>query len=437
MGIKGLNDMLRKNCINVFEEIHISEYAFKKVAIDTSLFLCKFKAIAGDKWLEMFIKLVSCLRRNEIHCVFIYDAGFPPEKAEERAERRRQAEKNKQRVIMLETALENYFNTGIVDTALTELNDKLTDKKTPAKRLLSSIKKEDELDIDIIKKKIDKMRSNILEISLGDFILTKKLFNILNIPYFDACLEAETSCSDLCKRGIVDAVLSEDTDVLAYSTPVFLTKIDIYRDTCIRIHHKEILDSLELTGDQFLDLCIMCGCDYNKNIPKVGPETSYKYLKKYGLIEDIEKNLNKDVSILNHIRTRELFKEYKQMEIDHVPFCGVPNFDELKNFIFENNININIEYLKKCFTTNNIIVEEEDYINFETIIETDDTVVKLETHIEIHSNIEINVKPDFNREIDIKSDEPDSNTENNTTPVEPDSNMENDDDLIEVEIEVE
>ena len=125
------------------------------------------------------------------------------------------------------------------------------------------------------------------------------------------------------------------------------------------------------------------------------------------------------------------------MEIDHVPFCGVPNFDELKNFIFENNININIEYLKKCFTTNNIIVEEEDYINFETIIETDDTVVKLETHIEIHSNIEINVKPDFNREIDIKSDEPDSNTENNTTPVEPDSNMENDDDLIEVEIEVE
>ena len=101
MGIKGLNDMLRKNCINVFEEIHISEYAFKKVAIDTSLFLCKFKAIAGDKCLEMFIKLVSCLRSNEIHCDFIYDAGFPPEKAEERAERRRQAEKNKQRVIIL------------------------------------------------------------------------------------------------------------------------------------------------------------------------------------------------------------------------------------------------------------------------------------------------------------------------------------------------
>ena len=42
MGIANLNNFLRKNCIEVFEEIHISEYAYKKVAIDTSLFLCKF-----------------------------------------------------------------------------------------------------------------------------------------------------------------------------------------------------------------------------------------------------------------------------------------------------------------------------------------------------------------------------------------------------------
>ena len=68
-----------------------------KVSIDTSLFLCKFKAIAGDRWLESFIRLVSCLRRNEIHCVFIYDTSAPPEKNDERAERRKQQEKLKAR----------------------------------------------------------------------------------------------------------------------------------------------------------------------------------------------------------------------------------------------------------------------------------------------------------------------------------------------------
>jgi hypothetical protein len=83
MGINNLNVFLRKNCPEVFKEIHISEYAYKKVAIDTSLFLCKFKAIAGDRWLESFIRLVSCLRRNEIHCEFIYDTSAPPENNDE------------------------------------------------------------------------------------------------------------------------------------------------------------------------------------------------------------------------------------------------------------------------------------------------------------------------------------------------------------------
>ena len=125
------------------------------------------------------------------------------------------------------------------------------------------------------------MRSNILNISAEDFNLTEELFTILNIPFYKAPLEAETTCADLCKRGIVDAVLSEDTDVLAYSCPFFLTKIDTVTETCVRLCHPEILKALELDENQFLDLCIMCGCDYNKNIPKVGPENAFKHLKKY------------------------------------------------------------------------------------------------------------------------------------------------------------
>ena len=80
MGIKSLNKFLRKNCINIFEEIHISEYAYKKVAIDISLYLYKFKRSCGDTWLSVFLNLICCLRKNEIHCVFIYDNGAPPEK---------------------------------------------------------------------------------------------------------------------------------------------------------------------------------------------------------------------------------------------------------------------------------------------------------------------------------------------------------------------
>jgi len=84
MGIKNLNNLLRKKCPHVFVETHLSEYAFKKLAIDVSLFMCKFKAICGDRWLTSFVNLVQCHRRNEIHCVFIYDNGAPDEKSAER-----------------------------------------------------------------------------------------------------------------------------------------------------------------------------------------------------------------------------------------------------------------------------------------------------------------------------------------------------------------
>ena len=358
MGIANLNNFLRKNCIEIFEEIHISEYAYMKVAIDTSLFLCKFKAIYNDKWLEAFIKLVSCLRRNEIHCVFIYDFGAPPEKEAERAERRAQQDKNKKKVAELETSLEKYYESGILDDNLKELYKKATDLK-PRKRLLSNVLSEDKIDIDIILQKIEKMKKNILNISQSDFDLTKQLFDILNIPYFNAPMEAETCCADLCKRGIVDAVMSEDTDVLAYSAPIFLTKIDVFNDKCIRIHHKNVLDALELTDEQFLDLCIMFGCDYNKNIPKVGPETSYKYIRKYKSIDEIENKLEIDVSILNHVRTRELFTGYDKLEITSVPFCGTPDLKNLEKFVTNNNLNINILKLEKDFIHNNIVIFEE------------------------------------------------------------------------------
>ena len=368
MGIANLNVFLRKHCPDVFETIHISEYAFKRVAIDTSLFLCKFKAICGDRWLSAFVNLVSCLRRNEIHCVFIYDTGCVVEKEEERAERRRQQEKNKQRVIELDTAYEKYELEGEIDPILIDLYNKTKDKPVQISRnflsrpskVSSTSGKDPGINMNIVKERIEKMRSNILDISKEDFELTKKLFKILNIPFYDAPLEAETMCSDLCKRGLVDGVLSEDTDVLAYASPIFLTKIDTTLDTCVRICYEDVLRELDISKEQFIDMCIMFGCDYNKNIPKVGIETSFKYIQKYGSLEEIEKHTKHDTSILNYKRTRELFTGYPQHEINNIPYCGAPDFEELQRFVTENNLNISLENLRKSFLHNTVVIIENN-----------------------------------------------------------------------------
>ena len=70
MGIKGLNDIIKKYCPNILKnEIKLSEYTYKKIAIDTTLYMFKYKAILGDKWLNGFLNLIICLRKNNIHCV--------------------------------------------------------------------------------------------------------------------------------------------------------------------------------------------------------------------------------------------------------------------------------------------------------------------------------------------------------------------------------
>lgn len=368
MGIKNLNKFLRNNCPEIYEEIHISEYSFKKVAIDISLYLCKFKTICGDRWLSAFINLIACLRKNEVHCVFIYDTGAPPEKEAERKERAAQRAKLEEKVYKLEEAMEKFHLSGEIDQILIDLYKRRTKKSGPPRLMKRKI---DEIDMGFVEGAVTKMRGQILDIKPEDFQKTKELFDILKVPYFNAPLEAETTCADLCKRGLVDSVLSEDTDVMAYAAPVFLSKINTTNGTCTRIKYPDILEQLELKSEEFLDLCIMCGCDYNKNIFRVGPEKAYKYIQKYSSIEGVAANTKLDVSILNHVRGRELFRDYEKVAYK-IKYCGIPDFQKLEEFIFKNNIRCSVEGLKKSFVHQTTIVFEEGDDDQDLVIEEEE-----------------------------------------------------------------
>ena len=78
MGINNLNKFIRDTSPGAFEEVHLSNFAFQRIAIDISLYMHKFKAVCGeDRWLSAFVNLVASLRRNEVHCVFIFDGRLP------------------------------------------------------------------------------------------------------------------------------------------------------------------------------------------------------------------------------------------------------------------------------------------------------------------------------------------------------------------------
>lgn len=336
MGIKSnFNKFITSTAsYNVFEEIHISQYATKKIAIDTTLFLFKYKASLSDNWLTGFVNLVCLFRKYNVHCIFIFDGASPEEKQTEQMHRKEGKQKLQDNVSSLEADLATYYSTGV-------MSDKLQKISSPMETLEYSIHKK---------------KNQIINISSDDFLLLKQMLAVLKVPYHDATTESEKFCSKLCIDGLVDGVLSDDTDVIAYCSPIALSKLNVYTGTCVCVSNEKLLDSLSLDSKQLLDLCIMCGTDYNKNIPNIGSSTSYKYIKEYKSIENISSNLNLDISLLNHVRVRELFTCFDgELSLDYVPYCGIPNLESVSDFFKTNHIHVSMYKLKESFIDNQML----------------------------------------------------------------------------------
>lgn len=413
MGIKELNKLLKSKCPDVFKPMHLSYFAYKKVAIDITLFLCKFKSKSGSDWLASFVSLITCLRSYDIHCVFIYDNGHPVEKTDERQTRVENREKTRKRTEDLENALYLYKTTEVIQDNLASFYTRLMKDNSTLRSTT--------LNVELAELKIAKMKNYDFKITPDDFALTRELFDILKIPYYLSPLEAETMCSDLCKRKLVDGVLSEDTDVLAYGAPIFLTKLDFYNGTCVKIEYNDILERLKLTTDEFLDICIMLGCDYNSRIPKIGPEAIYKLIKQHRNIDEIARNNPKiDVSNLKHIRVREMFKDYTRAEIkdNYIPYCGTPDMELLKEFLIRNNIDVDLNKFQKAITLKNIIFKE---------VESDDVESNEEDNKSMDMDTNTNIDMDVDTDADTTVDD-----ENNISDNVDKENMDSDNEITEI-----
>ena len=341
MGIKNLNSFLKKHCPSVFKHVELSSYKGKTLAIDISLYLFKYKALYGDKWLSAFVNLICVLKKNRINCVFVYDNGAPPEKKEEQDSRRDQRDKLKNKIEQLQLDIRNYESNNVITQLLRDVSDKSEKEK---KRLLL-MGKSSNINIRYVKGYLEKIKKQCISICEDDFKTTRQLFDAMSIPYLIAKEEAEAYCANLCVNGIVAGVVSEDTDVLTYNTPRFITNLDVSKQTCIQLNIDDILQGLSITYEQFRDLCIMFGTDYNKNIKGVGPETTYKLITEHKSIDNLPEKYDK--SILNHERSRELFTTDKTLDID-IPTSGEPDWSALQEVLFKNNCKFDMNYIKQC-----------------------------------------------------------------------------------------
>jgi len=360
MGVRNLHYLLKKKCPQVYHNIPLAKYAFKKIAIDVSIFMCKFRALHGARWLDGFLELITRLRQEDVHFVCVYDTKAPPEKNGERRSRNLIRQTNREFIIQLKQSLRQYqIENKLDDIAMLPSLDLESDDYelyTFLQRLVGS-RKLDVCSFLDLQGQLDHLKHTLENVRSGDFETTKTLFQICGIPIEIADGEAESLCASLNKMNLVSAVLSDDTDVLVHQSPIMLTRLDMNTKTCTEIDYQEVLAALQLTPGQFVDLCIMLGTDYNRSAMKASTDKILSWIQQYKTIEAIETALSSsfDFSSLNHIRLRDIYKSpFAPLFVTSVPFCVKPMISDLEVFYRHHECQFPLDECIRACTTHQV-----------------------------------------------------------------------------------
>ncbi|KAG0226558.1 Elongation of fatty acids protein 2 [Actinomortierella wolfii] len=265
MGIHGLSKVIGDNAVGAIKEDDIKNYFGRKVAIDASMSIYQFMIAvrqqdgqllqneSGETTSHLMGMFYRTLRMvdNGIKPVYVFDGKPPTLKSGElakRTQRRKEA------------------------TAKQEEAEEIGDTEA-----------------------IDKFNRRTVKVTREHNEECKKLLKLMGIPYIDAPCEAEAQCAALAKAGLVYAAGSEDMDTLTFGSPILLRHLtfsEAKKMPISEIHLGKALEGLGFTREQFIDLCILLGCDYCDSIKNIGPTRAVALIREHRNIETILENID-------------------------------------------------------------------------------------------------------------------------------------------------
>lgn len=333
MGIKNLLKFIRENSPNGYGKIVLEDLPKTlgrkcKMAIDANNYIFLTYAIAHKNtvqktdlrvsqidvtlrrktWFNNVYRFIRDMKNIDIEPIFIFDGKYPVEKDLTKEKRIKAKLKNEEKTLQAIADMKSDIQSR--------------SKMIEAQKRMAVDFKMSEEDIEIFKEFIFKM----------------------GIPLIQATTEAEKLCSMLCLEGKVDLVYSADSDTLTYGCPLLVNDFhsvlleDGQRQImCNSYWLDEILEDIGLSMAEFVDFCIMCGCDYNTNIPLVGVQKSYQIIKKNSSIDEYAKlNPNRDISVLCHSVCRNIFQKMSSDDlIEEGDIDSKEQSPDFESFLYE------------------------------------------------------------------------------------------------------
>jgi flap endonuclease-1 len=250
MGIRLLNKYIKTNCKNGVNFVKMEELRGKYIAIDTYIYLYRF--LQEEVLLENFYLLLSLLKIYNIRGIFVFD-GKPPEEKYKLI---------KKRNIIKDEAREKYKELEVKFSEIVNNSYKIDEKYVLENEMIE------------LKKKFIKVERYHIEI-------VKRLITAFGESYIDAEGEAEQLCAKLVIKKIAYACLSEDMDLFVYGCPRVLRYLSLLNETVVLYNLSEILKELQISLNDFRQICVLSGTDYNNNCTGIDLYKSVEIYKKY------------------------------------------------------------------------------------------------------------------------------------------------------------
>jgi len=310
MGIKDLSKVISDNAPSAVKLSEIKNYFGRKIAIDASMSIYQFliairqdgAALVNENGETtshlngMFYRTIRMVE-NGIKPIFVFD-GKPPEmkfgELSKRHEKREEAQKEMDKAI----------ETGDTES-------------------------------------IDKFSRRLVKVTPEHNSDCKRLLTLMGIPYVEAPCEAEAQCAVLVKSGKIFATATEDMDALTFGTSILLRHMTFSEAKKVpikEIHMDKVLSELNLSHTEFVDLCILLGCDYCSSIKGIGPKKALEMINKYRTIEKILENIDQSKYTVPenwpYEQCRKLFFEPEVTPADNIEFnWTMPNEEALIDFM--------------------------------------------------------------------------------------------------------
>ncbi|CCG23933.1 Rad2 protein [Candida orthopsilosis Co 90-125] len=217
----------------------------------------------------------------------------------------------------------------------------------------------------LLQEKLQKAKRDSDEVTENMISDVQELLKRFGIPYITAPMEAEAQCAELFRIGLVDGIITDDSDCFLFGGDRIYKNMFNQKQFVECYFKDDIEDRIGLSRENLIELAILLGSDYTQGIKGIGPVLAVEILAEFGSLKrfkswfdektkttkldqvtltPLQRNLtnrikNGKLYLPDNFPDKVIFEAYQHPEVDSDKSefkWGIPNLDQIRSFLMYN-----------------------------------------------------------------------------------------------------